>query len=94
MDPAGNIGKATAPIVLDTAPPAVALAINGGAAATPSASVSLVITASDAGSGLGQMCASQDGSGAAAACGPFQATTSFDLTGGDGVKVRGARIGV
>lgn len=67
----------------DTTPPTGSVAINGGAAATRTAAVTLAITASDA-SGVAQMCVS-----AAATCTefqPFAATRAWTLAGGDGKK--------
>jgi len=67
----------------DATPPTGSVAINGGAAATRTAAVTLAITASDA-SGVAQMCVSSTAS--CTEFQPFAATRAWTLPAGDGKK--------
>ncbi|MGC9060050.1 MAG: Kelch repeat-containing protein [Thermoplasmata archaeon] len=71
---------------LDTTPPSASLTINSNAVYTNTPSVTLTITSSDAGSGLRDMCFSNDGLVWSAHETPV-ATKSWTLSEGDGVKV-------
>ena len=78
-----DVAAALGTPVSDTTPPTGSVTINGGAAATRTAAVTLAITASDP-SGVGQMCVSST-----ATCNefqPFAATRAWTLAAGDGRK--------
>jgi hypothetical protein len=86
-DNAGN-SSATAQdtIVLDTMPPTGSITIDGGAATTGSASVTLTLAASDAGgSGLKEMSFSNDGT-VWSSWEPYATTKAWVLAGGAGSK--------
>jgi len=72
-----------APAGGDTAPPTGSVVINGGAAATRTAAVTLAITASDP-SGVAQMCVSNGAD--CTVFEPFAATKTWTLASGDGRK--------
>lgn len=85
-DLVGNISATYSDtIILDTTPPSGTISINGGAAYTNTTSVTLTLSATDAGSGVGQMRFSNDNaswSGWEA----FAASKTWTLSGGDGTK--------
>ena len=83
----GRIVTATFTLIpVDTTPPmGAAIVINGGAASTGATQVTLTLSASDAGSGMGQMKFSDNGT-AWSTPASFSATASWTLTTGDGQK--------
>ena len=85
-DQAGNIsiqyGDA---IVLDTLPPTGSILIDGGATFTNSTSVSLALSAGDAGSGVDHMRFLNEGS-SWSGWEPYAASKSWTLLSGDGTK--------
>lgn len=83
-DPAGNGQVVNDTIIVETMPPTGTVAINGGAAATNSANVTLTLTCSDA-NGCAQMQLSNDNSNWSAAE-PYAATKAWTLPAGDGTK--------
>ena len=87
--PVGAVVNASDTITLDATPPSGAgLAINGGAASTPSASVTLAINGSDNYPAGLRMCLSNNQT-TAAACSPyeaFSATKAWELSAGMGNK--------
>jgi hypothetical protein len=85
IDAAGNTAIFTDTIVLDTVAPTGSIIINGGAATTSSASVTLGLTYSDATSGVYQVQYSNDGTAWSDWEGA-SATKSWTLTSGDGTK--------
>jgi len=72
-------------IILDTAPPTGNISINNDAAYTTSTTVTLTLSASDAGSGVSQMHFSNDGS-IWSGWESYAASKSWILTSGDGTK--------
>ena len=87
IDKAGNMSTGattTAKPVPETNPPTGSITINGGAEATKSTSVTLALTASDAGGGPIQMCVSN--TAICTSFSAFAATKSWTLTSGSGTK--------
>ena len=93
-DAAGNVSAvASDTILLDAAPPSGTVAINGGAAAATSASVTLDLSASDgAGSGVTHMRVANGASPAAAEWVSYAATLAWVLPPGDGEKTVSAQF--
>jgi hypothetical protein len=85
-DNAGNVSTSyNDTIILDTAPPTGSISISGGAASVNTTSVILNLSASDAGSGVGQMRLSSDGS-SWDSWESFATSKSWTLQTGEGVK--------
>jgi hypothetical protein len=86
-DEAGNTVEAGITVFIDTSPPdKVVLAINNGSASTLSRKVHLTVTATDAGSGPGRMCFSDDGV-SYSQWEPFATGKDWNLTTGSGGRV-------
>jgi hypothetical protein len=80
------------PTPVDSTPPSItSFTINGGAAATTSASVTLSITATDNRSGVTEMSFANDGTTWGGWL-PFAPTATWTLTSGDGPKTVSARV--
>jgi hypothetical protein len=92
LNPIPIPGITSATILLDSQPPRGSIAINYGAAATSSPNVTLVLNATDVGSGINQMRLANLSTpfpSAATLWGPWMAfdnTQSWQLTEGDGLK--------
>jgi hypothetical protein len=85
-DNAGNVSTSfTDTIILDMNPPSGSVSINAGAAYTNSASVSLTLAATDAGSGVSQMQFSNDGS-SWSGWEAYATSKSWTLISGDATK--------
>ena len=85
-DGAGNWSNAfTAAIILDTTPPIGTMQINGGAATTNQAAVTLTLSASDNATGVAQMRFSNDGASFSAPV-AFATMANWALSSGDGTK--------
>jgi len=69
----------------NTAPSGASLSISGGAAFAATRDVTLNLSASDAGSGMGEMRFNNEGSGWTAWA-PYETTRAWKLSAGDGVK--------
>jgi Ca2+-binding RTX toxin-like protein len=79
-------GSGTVTLFRDTTAPTGGLAIDGGAADTPTTAVDLDITAADAQTGIRDMRISVDGVFDAEPWQPFDPSASATLPGGDGTK--------
>jgi hypothetical protein len=85
-DSAGNPSPAYSDsIILDTTPPTGSIVINNGSTYTTSTSVTLALSASDATSGVSQMCFSNDGS-TWTDWEAYATSKSWTLSPGDGTK--------
>jgi hypothetical protein len=86
QDNAGNTSSSyNDTIVLDTAAPTGSIAINGGDTYATSTSVSLTLSASDAGSGVSKMCFSNDGS-SWSTWESYATSKTWTVPSGDGTK--------
>ena len=84
-DGAGNTSTSCSDtIILDTTPPSSSITINGGAAYTNTTSVTLTLSASDATSGVAQMCLSNTGT--CTSWETYATSKAWTLTSGDGTK--------
>jgi hypothetical protein len=90
-DVAGNVAQVQDSIVLDTVPPSLSLAINGGAQFTNSAEVTLALTGDDSTSGLESMSFSNDGTTWSLPA-AFAASFAWTLSAGDGAKTVHAKL--
>jgi hypothetical protein len=72
-------------ITLDTSTPQGSIQTNSGAAYTNVTAVNLSLLATDAGSGVSQMCFSNDGS-TFTSWEPYATSKAWSLTAGDGTK--------
>jgi len=84
-DSAGNTANCSDDIVVDTIAPGCSLAINGGAAQTAYAAVTLDVSATDSGSGLSEMRFKND-SDTWTPWEPYSDIKSWSLPGDDGTK--------
>jgi len=91
-DGAGNSSTSQSDtIVLDTAAPSGSITIDAGAQYATMTSVTLTLSATDAGSGLSQMRFSNDGTNWSA-WDTYATTKSWTLTSGDGTKTVNAQL--
>jgi hypothetical protein len=92
QDAAGNIGPiGSASITLDTTAPTLALSMQEGAPYTRARNVTIALVAAD-GSGMAQMQLGEDPDLATSAPRPFENSTSWTLSQGDGVKAIYGRV--
>ena len=92
QDAAGNIGPiGSASITLDTTAPTLALSMQEGAPYTRARNVTIALVAAD-GSGLAQMQLGEDPDLATSAPRPFENSTPWTLSQGDGMKVLYGRV--
>jgi len=87
VDQLENTGEWSDPVTvkIDTIPPAGSITINGGDASTTSRDVTLTLSSSDGGSGVKDMCLSNDGVDWAS-WEPFTASKAWQLSEGLGEK--------
>jgi uncharacterized delta-60 repeat protein len=92
-DNVGNVSVCTSPQAkIDTTAPTGTVVINGGASSTTTRSVSLVISATDVGSGVSHMTICNNSSFSGCSWEVYATTKSWQLTEGDGTKTVYARF--